>query len=123
MRAVIEQALTTPESGPKVISAQSECMLNRQRREKPLFKKAAASGKRVVKERLGVDADVCDGDHACIRLSGCPSLTVRDSGDPLKEDPVAYIDNSCVGCGNRAEERSVGKEWFSPCSSRWAPYN
>src|SRR3546814_6208695 len=70
MRAVIEQALTTPESGPKVISAQSECMLNRQRREKPLFKKAAASGKRVVKERLGVDADVCDGDHACIRLSG-----------------------------------------------------
>src|SRR3546814_10622616 len=76
-----------------------------------------------LKERLGVDADVCDGDHACIRLSGCPSLTVRDSGDPLKEDPVAYIDNSCVGCGNRAEERSVGKEWFSPCSSRWAPYN
>src|SRR3546814_14685647 len=44
-----------------------------------------------------------DGDHACIRLSGCPSLTVRDSGDPLKEDPVAYIDNSCVGCGNCGE--------------------
>src|SRR3546814_14530427 len=103
-------------------------MLNRQRREKPLFKKAAASGKRVVKERLGVDADVCDGDHACIRLSGCPSLTVRDSGDPLKEDPVAYIDNSCVGCGNcgevavsaiRSEERRVGKECVRPCRSRW----
>jgi indolepyruvate ferredoxin oxidoreductase alpha subunit len=28
---------------------------------------------------------------------------VKDSGDPLKEDPVAAIDNSCVGCGNCGE--------------------
>ncbi|HEU0229130.1 MAG TPA: indolepyruvate ferredoxin oxidoreductase subunit alpha, partial [Burkholderiaceae bacterium] len=103
MRAVIEEALTTQAPGPKVIIAQSECMLNRQRREKPAFRKAVGSGRRAVKERLGVDADVCNGDHACIRLSGCPSLTVRDSGDPLKEDPVAYIDNSCAGCGNCGE--------------------
>jgi indolepyruvate ferredoxin oxidoreductase alpha subunit len=103
MRAVIEEALTTPAPGPKVIIAQSECMLNRQRREKPIFRKAVGAGQRAVKERLGVDADVCNGDHACIRLSGCPSLTVRDSGDPLKEDPVAYIDNSCAGCGNCGE--------------------
>jgi indolepyruvate ferredoxin oxidoreductase alpha subunit len=103
MRAVIEEALTTPAPGPKVVIAQSECMLNRQRREKPLFRKAVGAGRRAVKERLGVDADVCNGDHACIRLSGCPSLTVRDSGDPLKEDPVAYIDNSCAGCGNCGE--------------------
>jgi indolepyruvate ferredoxin oxidoreductase alpha subunit len=103
MRAVIEEALTTPAPGPKVIIAQSECMLNRQRREKPLFRKAVGAGRRAIKERLGVDADVCNGDHACIRLSGCPSLTVRDSGDPLKEDPVAYIDNSCAGCGNCGE--------------------
>jgi indolepyruvate ferredoxin oxidoreductase alpha subunit len=78
-------------------------MLNKQRRIKPLFNKAVKEGKRMVKERFGVDPDVCTGDHACIRLSGCPSLSVKDSGDPLKEDPVAHVDNSCVGCGNCGE--------------------
>lgn len=103
MKAALEEALTTAVKGPKVIIAQSECMLNRQRRERPLFNQAAGAGKRVTRQRFGVDADVCTGDHACIRLSGCPSLTVKDSGDPLKEDPVAHVDNSCVGCGNCGE--------------------
>ena len=57
-------------------------------------------GKRVVRERFGVDEDVCTGDHACIRLSGCPSLSVKHTDDPLKDDPVAAIDDGCVGCGN-----------------------
>ena len=103
VQATIEEALTTPEKGPKVIIAQSECMLNKQRRTKPLFRAAVKEGKRVVKERFGVDPDVCTGDHACIRLSGCPSLTIKDSGDPLREDPIAYVDNTCVGCGNCGE--------------------
>ncbi|TVT51728.1 MAG: indolepyruvate ferredoxin oxidoreductase subunit alpha [Azoarcus sp. PHD] len=103
MRDTLEEALTTTTDGPKVIIAQSECMLNKQRRIKPLFNKAVKEGKRMVKERFGVDPDVCTGDHACIRLSGCPSLSVKDSGDPLKEDPVAHVDNSCVGCGNCGE--------------------
>ena len=103
MRDTLEEALTTTTDGPKVIIAQSECMLNKQRRIKPLFNKAVKDGKRMVKERFGVDPDVCTGDHACIRLSGCPSLSVKDSGDPLKEDPVAHVDNSCVGCGNCGE--------------------
>ncbi len=103
VQATIEEALTTRETGPKVIIAQSECMLNKQRRVKPQFRKAVKDGKRMVKERFGVDPDVCTGDHACIRLSGCPSLTIKDSGDPLKEDPIAYVDNTCVGCGNCGE--------------------
>ncbi|HKU15116.1 MAG TPA: indolepyruvate ferredoxin oxidoreductase subunit alpha [Steroidobacteraceae bacterium] len=103
MRAVLTEALTTPEEGPKVIIASSECMLNKQRRVKPQFNRAVADGKRVVRERFGVDEDVCTGDHACIRLSGCPSLSVKHSDDPLKDDPVAAIDNSCVGCGNCGE--------------------
>lgn len=103
MRDTLEEALTTTTEGPKVIIAQSECMLNRQRREKPLFAKKVKSGARAVKERFGVDPDVCTGDHACIRLSGCPSLSVKDSGDPLKEDPVAHVDSGCVGCGNCGE--------------------
>ena len=35
-------------------------------------------------ERFGVDEDVCTGDHACIRLSGCPSLSVKHTDDPLQ---------------------------------------
>ena len=103
MRKTLKEALTSPEAGPKVIVASSECMLNKQRRVKPLFNKAAHEGRRVVKERFGVDEDVCTGDHACMRLSGCPSLSVKHTDDPLRDDPVAVIDNSCVGCGNCGE--------------------
>ena len=99
MRDAIKEALTTKETGPKVIIAQSECMLNKQRRTRPLFAKAVKDGKRMVRERFGVDASTCTGDHACIRLSGCPSLTIKPNPDPLKTDPVAHVDNSCVGCG------------------------
>lgn len=99
MMATLREALTSPEKGPKIIVAQSECMLNRQRREKPLIRKAIKDGKRSVRERFGVDADTCTGDHSCIRLSGCPSLSIRPNPDPLRLDPVAHVDNSCVGCG------------------------
>jgi indolepyruvate ferredoxin oxidoreductase, alpha subunit len=103
MRDTLKEALTSTEKGPKVIVASSECMLNKQRRIKPLFNKAVKGGERVVRERFGVDEDVCTGDHACIRLSGCPSLSVKHTDDPLKDDPVAAIDDSCVGCGNCGE--------------------
>lgn len=103
VRDLLKEALTTRSPGPKVIVASSECMLNRQRRLKPLFNKAVTGGTRVVRERFGVDEDVCTGDHACIRLSGCPSLSVKRTDDPLKDDPVAAIDNTCVGCGNCGE--------------------
>ncbi len=103
MKEALHEALTSTEPGPKVVIAQSECMLNRQRREKPLRAKAIASGERVLKERFGVDAAVCSGDHACMRLSGCPSLTLAPSGDALKPDPVASVDEDCVACGHCGE--------------------
>jgi indolepyruvate ferredoxin oxidoreductase alpha subunit len=99
MRDVLREALTTTQKGPKVIVAQSECMLNRQRRVEPLLRKQRGEGKRVVRERFGVDADTCTGDHSCIRLSGCPSLTIAPNPDPLRQDPVATVIDSCVGCG------------------------
>jgi indolepyruvate ferredoxin oxidoreductase alpha subunit len=99
VRDTLREALTTAELGPKVIIAESECQLNRQRRIKPLERKAIAGGSRVVKEKFGVDPETCTGDHSCIRLSGCPSLTIKDNPDPLREDPVAHVDNGCVGCG------------------------
>ena len=103
MRNTLSEALTTTTLGPKVIVAQSECMLNRQRREKPQKAAAIKRGARVVKERFGVDASICSGDHACMRLSGCPSLTLAPSGDALKPDPVAHVDEHCVACGHCGE--------------------
>jgi indolepyruvate ferredoxin oxidoreductase alpha subunit len=99
MRDALREALTTKVKGPKVIVASSECMLNKQRRVKPLMQEAVTQGKRVVRERFGVDPDTCTGDHSCIRLSGCPSLTIRPNPDPLRRDPVAAVLDSCVGCG------------------------
>lgn len=99
VRDIFKEALTTKIKGPKVIVAQSECALNEQRRLKPLVKKRIDEGERVVRERFGVDADTCTGDHSCIRLSGCPSLTIQANPDPLRKDPVATVLDSCVGCG------------------------
>ena len=96
---LLREALSGNYRGPKVIVADGECQLNRQRRVRPLMRKAIQDGERVVRERFGVDPDTCTGDHSCIRLSGCPSLTVKENPDPLRSDPVAHVDNSCVGCG------------------------
>ena len=103
MRDVLREALTTDYNGPKVIIASSECMLNKQRREKPQRTHAISEGQRTSIPRFGVDPDICTGDHACIRLSGCPSLSLKKLDDPLRDDPVAHIDQSCVGCGNCGE--------------------
>ena len=99
MRDTLKEALTTAVKGPKVIIAQSECMLNKERRVRPLMRKRLQQGGRVVRERFGVDPDTCTGDHSCIRLSGCPSLTLAPNPDPLRREPVTKVINSCVGCG------------------------
>ena len=95
----LREAMTTRSKGPKLIVAEGECQLNRQRRIKPQIKNLLKQKKRYVRERFGIDEDTCTGDHSCIRLSGCPSLTIKDNPDPLRKDPVASIVNSCVGCG------------------------
>jgi indolepyruvate ferredoxin oxidoreductase alpha subunit len=82
-----------------VIIAEGECQLEKQRRQKPINAEKMKRGERVVRVRYGVDEDTCTGDHSCIRLSGCPSLTIKDSSDPLRLDPVAHVNNGCVGCG------------------------
>jgi indolepyruvate ferredoxin oxidoreductase alpha subunit len=88
LRDALKEALTSSQPGPKVLVAQSECMLNRQRREKPQVRAQLAAGQRVVRERFGVDSDTCTGDHSCIRISGCPSLSIKTNPDPLRTDPV-----------------------------------
>jgi indolepyruvate ferredoxin oxidoreductase, alpha subunit len=99
MREVLVEAFRTDFAGLKVIVAEGECQLERQRRIKPWLASLLKSGQRVVRVKYGVDEDVCNGDHACIRLSGCPTLTLKDNPDPLKVDPVATVIDGCVGCG------------------------
>ncbi|MDD9903314.1 MAG: indolepyruvate ferredoxin oxidoreductase subunit alpha [Rhodospirillaceae bacterium] len=99
MMKTLREALSTKTKGLKVIIAESECQLAKQRRIRPLNRKKLESGERLVRTRFGVDDDVCTGDHSCIRLSGCPSLTIKPNPDPLRKDPVAHVNNGCVGCG------------------------
>jgi indolepyruvate ferredoxin oxidoreductase, alpha subunit len=99
MRDTLDEAFTTGFDGLKVIIAEGECQLERQRRIRPWIAGLLKAGKRVVRVKYGVDEDVCTGDHACIRLSGCPTLTLKDNPDPLRTDPVATVIDGCVGCG------------------------
>ena len=99
MQATLADAFTTKRPGLKVVVAEGECQLERQRRLRSHVARAAAAGERGMRVRYGVDEDICTGDRACIRLSGCPSLTVKASQHPLRVDAVTTIDAGCVGCG------------------------
>ena len=99
VKDTLTEALTTDEAGLKVIIAEGECQLERQRRIRPANAARLVRGERLVRVRYGIDENVCTGDHACIRISGCPSLTIKDPSDPLKVDPVAQVNQNCVGCG------------------------
>ncbi len=96
---VLKDAMSTDYKGLKVIIAEGECQLERQRKLRPVVAKQLAEGKRTVRVKYGVDEDTCTGDHSCIRLSGCPTLTIKDNPDPLRRDPVATVIDGCVGCG------------------------
>jgi indolepyruvate ferredoxin oxidoreductase alpha subunit len=99
MMATLTEAMRTAERGLKVIIADGECQLARQRRVRAADALKLKRGERVVNTRYGVDEAICTGDHSCIRLSGCPSLTVKPNPDPLRTDPVTTVIDSCVGCG------------------------
>ncbi len=99
MKATLAEAFTTRAPGLKVVVAEGECQLERQRRLQPFAARRAAAGERDVRVRYGIDEDLCSGDHACVRLSGCPSLTLKSPRNPLRVDPVSTVDATCVGCG------------------------
>jgi indolepyruvate ferredoxin oxidoreductase alpha subunit len=96
---VYKEAMATDYPGLKVIIAEGECQLERQRRLRPQVALKLKKGERDVRVKYGVDEDTCTGDHSCIRLSGCPTLTVKENPDPLRTDPVATVIDGCVGCG------------------------
>ena len=95
----LRKALLGKEKGLRVLVADSECQLARQRRIGPEVAARLRNGERDVRTRFAIDDETCTGDHACIRLSGCPSLTIKANPDPLRDDPVTTVLDSCVGCG------------------------
>ena len=99
----LKRAILARGKGLRVVIAEGECMLARQRREKPIINAKIKKGDRVVRTRFGIDESTCTGDHSCIRLSGCPTLTIKSTNDPLRTSPVAHVTNGCVGCGNCGE--------------------
>jgi len=99
MQATLEDAFTTQQGGLKVVVAEGECQLERQRRLRAQAARERAAGTRATRVRYGIDETVCTGDRACIRLSGCPSLTLKASSHPLRIDPVTTVTADCVGCG------------------------
>jgi indolepyruvate ferredoxin oxidoreductase alpha subunit len=103
MLKTLHKMIALPLQGLQVIIAEGECQLARQRRLRTENQQRLKSGRRVVRSRFGVDDDTCTGDHSCIRLSGCPTLTIKPNPDPLRTDPVAYVNNDCVGCGTCGE--------------------
>jgi indolepyruvate ferredoxin oxidoreductase alpha subunit len=100
---VIGEALDARDQGLRVVISNNECMLARQRKERPAKAEALKTGKTFLQEKFGVDEEVCTGDHSCMRLNGCPSLTLKESSDPFKETPVAHVNEGCFACGHCGE--------------------
>jgi indolepyruvate ferredoxin oxidoreductase alpha subunit len=94
----LRQAYEARGKGLRVLISGNECMLAKKRRGNRFKAAAQRAGQPLRVTRYGVDEEVCTGDHSCIRLSGCPSLTVRHSAEPLKDGPVAHVDNGCAAC-------------------------
>ncbi len=95
----LREAFDKRGAGLRVVISDQECMLARQRRERPAKAADKAAGRPVTTQKFGIDEEVCVSDHSCMRVNGCPSLTLKHTEDPLKDGPIAHIDKTCVGCG------------------------
>ncbi|TAN55681.1 MAG: indolepyruvate ferredoxin oxidoreductase subunit alpha, partial [Betaproteobacteria bacterium] len=60
--ATLKDAMTTDYAGLKVVIAEGECQLERQRKLRPQLAAALAQGERQVRVKYGVDEDTCTGD-------------------------------------------------------------
>ncbi|MCW5698997.1 MAG: indolepyruvate ferredoxin oxidoreductase subunit alpha, partial [Rhodospirillales bacterium] len=106
---ILRRALDLRDRGLRVVVSDAECMLARRRRQKRRDAERAKAGLPLPKSRYGVDEEVCVGDHACMRLNGCPSLTLRPARDPLKDGPTVAVDADCVACGLCGEVAQAAK--------------
>jgi indolepyruvate ferredoxin oxidoreductase, alpha subunit len=92
---ILREALDKRGPSLRVVISDNECTLAKKRRERQMTPPKSAPR---IRARYGVDAEICTGDHSCIRLNGCPSLTLKPTLDPLKDGPTAHVNSSCVAC-------------------------
>jgi indolepyruvate ferredoxin oxidoreductase alpha subunit len=92
-------ALSAPQGGLRVLISRAECQLIKGRRDNRQRREDVSSGRRVFQTQYGVDPELCTGDHSCMELSGCPSLTLAENPNPLRDHSIVTVDNSCTGCG------------------------
>ena len=99
MRDTLKEALTTNTQGAQgdrgAVGMHAEQAAPHPAADTQARQPRQAGGARALRRR----SDTCTGDHSCIRLSGCPSLTIAPNPDPLRREPVTKVINSCVGCG------------------------
>ena len=106
MLATLREATQGAEKGLKVIIADGECQLARQRRIRPLLAKAVGAGKRVARHALLRRAH---GLHRRSFLHPHVGLSVADADaqrGSAAHHPIAQVNNDCVGCGLCGESRT-----------------
>src|SRR4030088_412165 len=64
MVKTLKEAMRTSVTGLKVIIADGECQLARQRRVRAEDAVKLTRGERVVRTRYGIDDEICTGDHS-----------------------------------------------------------
>ncbi len=63
--AMLREALTTKEKGPRSSSRKANANSIASAASSRQIKKRIEGGERVVRERFGIDPDTCTGDHSC----------------------------------------------------------
>jgi len=97
----LEEALLSQEPGLKVIIDASRCELYGGRIRRKENEETLKSGGRVESLRKLVDPEVCIGDHSCMKLVGCPSLTLAPAKNSLRiGEYIAQTIKSCTGLGH-----------------------
>src|SRR5260370_17798204 len=82
MVKTLREAMLTTTKGLKVIIADGECQLARQRRIKPATRQALQAGERARRPRHGVCHAVCTRDHSCLPPPARPPLPLQPQPPP-----------------------------------------
>lgn len=99
----LRRALDAEGGGRRAVVCDNPCMLAKKRRGNRFKAEAAKAGLPLRQARMGVDPEICSGDRSCMRLNGCPALTVAAREDPVREGSVTHIDETCAACSLCAE--------------------
>ena len=112
MRDALKEALTTKEKGPKVLVAQSECQLNRQRRVKPQVSRRSPLASASC---VSASASMPTPAPATIRAFACPAVR-RCRSSPI---PTRCVPTQSRRCSTPASAAaSAARSRMRRCSAR-----